>query len=68
LTSKKPNLIIKDTVRVEEKDYRGILAIILVSAWIIFLALDRLDAASAIGPFAGGAAAWWFTRRRRGRR
>ncbi|MFN3621939.1 MAG: hypothetical protein ACK4TI_03525 [Nitrososphaerales archaeon] len=68
MTSKKPDLIVKDIVKVEDKDYRGVLAIILTLAWITFLALGRCEAAAAIGPFAGSAVTWWFNRKRRRRR
>ena len=55
-------------MKVEDRDYRGILAIILVLAWITFLTLGRFEAANAVGPFAGSAVTWWFSRKRRRRR
>lgn len=68
MTTKKPNLILKQgEMKIEDRDYRGILAFTLTLAWIIFLALGRSEAAAAVGPFAGGAVTWWFNQKR-GRR
>jgi len=48
-------------VRFEERDYRGILALMIVAGFIIVLVKGDYQAASLIGPLAGLAVGWYFS-------
>ena len=52
-------------MKLEDRDYSGLIAVILITAWITFLALGKFQEASAVGPIAASAATYWLTKRRR---
>ncbi|MCX8192000.1 MAG: hypothetical protein RMJ31_03880 [Nitrososphaerota archaeon] len=65
---KKPRQIIKTPrleLRLSERDYRGILAFMLVIGLIILLMKGDLQGANVLGPLAGASIGWYFSRRRR---
>lgn len=66
---KKPKQIVKTergfVVNIREVDYRGVLAILIVLAFVASLFTDNTTAQNALGPLAGAAVGWWFNEKRR---
>ncbi|MBI2184289.1 MAG: hypothetical protein HYU39_04935 [Thaumarchaeota archaeon] len=59
---KDDKLEIKDAhLRVTERDYRALIATLLVTGLLILLLKGDHQAASTIGPLAGSAIGWYFT-------
>lgn len=64
---KKPKQIVKAgrlVVSLTERDYRGIIAIILVLGLIIVIAMENLQGAAVIGTLAGSAVSFYFSEKR----
>lgn len=62
-SSKRGKIEVKG-VSITDRDYRGIIAIILCVGLIVQVAMENLQGAAIVGTLAGAAVSWYFSEKR----
>lgn len=58
--SEKRELLVFKGTKITQSDFRGLIALLLSSAFVLSLFIGNVDAIAALGPLSGSAATYYF--------